>query len=41
VARQYTALFEKSGAQNGVLPEVLAMQIFECARQPNDILGRI
>ena len=40
-AGQYAALFEKSGAQNGVLPGEQAKQIFERAGLPNDVLGRI
>jgi len=38
---QYAQLFEKSGAQNGVLPGEQAKQIFERAGLPNEILGRI
>ncbi|KAI9684669.1 MAG: hypothetical protein M1829_000043 [Trizodia sp. TS-e1964] len=38
---EYTALFDRSGAQNGVLPGDQAKQIFEKARLSNDILGRI
>jgi epidermal growth factor receptor substrate 15 len=38
---QYAALFEKSGAQNGILPGEQAKQIFERAGLPNEILGRI
>ncbi|RFU32654.1 hypothetical protein B7463_g3671, partial [Scytalidium lignicola] len=38
---QYSALFEKSGAVNGVLPGEQAKQIFERAGLPNEILGRI
>ncbi|KAI9814015.1 MAG: hypothetical protein M1827_003479 [Pycnora praestabilis] len=38
---EYSSLFEKSGAQNGVLPGETAKQIFERARLPNDVLGRI
>ena len=38
---QYTSLFVKSGAQNGILPGVVAKQIFERAGLPNDVLGRI
>ena len=38
---EYSGLFEKSGAENGSLPGVLAKQIFEKARLPNDVLGRI
>lgn len=40
-AGQYAALFEKSGAQGGVLPGEQAKQIFERAGLPNEILGRI
>jgi epidermal growth factor receptor substrate 15 len=40
-AGQYAALFEKSGAQNGILPGEQAKQIFERAGLPNDVLGRI
>ena len=40
-AAQYAMLFEKSGAQNGVLPGEQAKQIFERAGLPNEILGRI
>jgi len=40
-AAQYAALFEKSGAQNGVLPGEQAKQIFERAGLSNEILGRI
>ncbi|THV50516.1 hypothetical protein BGAL_0147g00190 [Botrytis galanthina] len=38
---QYAQLFEKSGAQGGILPGELAKQIFERAGLPNEILGRI
>jgi epidermal growth factor receptor substrate 15 len=38
---QYAGLFEKSGAQNGILPADQAKQIFERAGLPNEILGRI
>ncbi|KAH8820494.1 hypothetical protein F5884DRAFT_51782 [Xylogone sp. PMI_703] len=38
---QYSSLFEKSGAANGVLPGEQAKQIFERAGLPNEILGRI
>ena len=38
---QYAALFEKSGAQNGILPGEQAKQIFERAGLPNEVLGRI
>jgi epidermal growth factor receptor substrate 15 len=40
-AGQYAALFEKSGAQGGILGGEQAKQIFERAGLPNDILGRI
>ncbi|SZF04976.1 unnamed protein product [Blumeria hordei] len=40
-AAQYAALFEKSGAQNGVLPGEQAKQIFERASLPNEVLGKI
>ncbi|ORY10542.1 hypothetical protein BCR34DRAFT_601992 [Clohesyomyces aquaticus] len=40
-AAEYAALFEKSGAQNGILSGENAKQIFEKARLPNEILGRI
>src|SRR5208282_2776870 len=38
---QYSALFEKSGAQDGILPGEQAKQIFEKAGLPNEILGKI
>ncbi|KIW18075.1 hypothetical protein PV08_02362 [Exophiala spinifera] len=38
---EYSSLFEKSGAENGFLSGVVAKQIFERARLPNDVLGRI
>lgn len=38
---QYSALFDKSGAQDGILPGEQAKQIFEKAGLPNEILGRI
>ena len=40
-AGQYAALFEKSGAQGGILGGEQAKQIFERAGLPNEILGRI
>ena len=40
-AAQYATLFDKSGAQNGVLPGEQAKQIFERAGLPNEVLGRI
>lgn len=38
---EYSALFEKSGAENGLLSGLIAKQIFERARLPNEVLGRI
>ena len=38
---EYASLFEKSGAENGILSGVTAKQIFERARLPNEVLGRI
>ncbi|ESZ94137.1 hypothetical protein SBOR_5491 [Sclerotinia borealis F-4128] len=38
---QYAQLFEKSGAQGGILPGEQAKQIFERAGLPNEVLGRI
>lgn len=38
---EYAGLFEKSGAENGQLAGFTAKQIFERARLPNDVLGRI
>ncbi|KAK5037679.1 hypothetical protein LTS07_001146 [Exophiala sideris] len=38
---EYSGLFEKSGAENGYLPGLIAKQIFERARLPNEVLGRI
>ncbi|KAF2836967.1 hypothetical protein M501DRAFT_1018373 [Patellaria atrata CBS 101060] len=40
-ATEYAALFEKSGAHNGLLPGETAKSIFEKAGLPNDVLGRI
>ncbi|CZR53810.1 related to EDE1 protein [Phialocephala subalpina] len=40
-AGQYAALFEKSGASNGVLPGDQARSIFERSALPNEVLGRI
>jgi epidermal growth factor receptor substrate 15 len=40
-AGQYAALFEKSGAQGGILGGEQAKQIFERAGLPNEIRGRI
>ncbi|KFY26800.1 hypothetical protein V493_03852 [Pseudogymnoascus sp. VKM F-4281 (FW-2241)] len=39
--QQYAALFDKSGAQNGILAGEPAKQIFERAGLPNEVLGRI
>lgn len=39
--QQYSGLFEKSGAQNGVLEGGTAKAIFERAGLPNETLGRI
>lgn len=38
---EYSTLFEKSGAENGFLSGLVAKQIFERARLPNEVLGRI
>ncbi len=38
---QYASLFEKSGAEDGILPGERAKQIFERAGLPNETLGRI
>ncbi|KPI41820.1 putative calcium-binding protein [Cyphellophora attinorum] len=38
---EYSGLFERSDAENGMLSGVIAKQIFERARLPNDVLGRI
>ncbi|EXJ92145.1 hypothetical protein A1O3_00695 [Capronia epimyces CBS 606.96] len=38
---EYSALFEKSGAENGILSGLVAKQIFEKARLPVEVLGRI
>ncbi|KAK5951029.1 hypothetical protein OHC33_007782 [Knufia fluminis] len=38
---EYSGLFEKSGAENGQLNGLVAKQIFERARLPNEVLGRI
>ncbi|KAI9816348.1 MAG: hypothetical protein M1832_005105 [Thelocarpon impressellum] len=38
---EYSTLFDKSGAQHGILAGDQAKQIFEKARLPNDVLGRI
>jgi epidermal growth factor receptor substrate 15 len=40
-ASQYTALFGESGAQNGVLPGEIAVQIFQRSGLLNDVLSRI
>ncbi|KAL2396190.1 putative calcium-binding protein [Exophiala dermatitidis] len=38
---EYSAMFDKSGAENGLLSGLVAKQIFEKARLPNEVLGRI
>ena len=38
---EYSALFGKSGAENGFLSGLVAKQIFERARLPTEVLGRI
>lgn len=38
---EYSSLFDKSGAENGLLSGIIAKQIFERARLPNEVLGRI
>jgi epidermal growth factor receptor substrate 15 len=38
---EYSSLFEKSGGENGLLSGVVAKQIFERAKLPNEVLGRI
>ncbi|KAI9716922.1 MAG: hypothetical protein M1812_005071 [Candelaria pacifica] len=38
---EYSALFDKSGATNGILAGETAKSIFERARLPNEVLGRI
>ncbi|KAI9831067.1 MAG: hypothetical protein M1826_003965 [Phylliscum demangeonii] len=38
---EFSALFERTGPQNGFLPGGQAKQIFERARLPNDVLGKI
>ncbi|KAI9863834.1 MAG: hypothetical protein M1813_003486 [Trichoglossum hirsutum] len=38
---EFSLLFERSGAQGDVLPGEQAKQIFERARLPNEVLGRI
>lgn len=40
-AAQYSSLFDRSGAQNGILAGESAKAIFERAGLPNEILGRI
>jgi epidermal growth factor receptor substrate 15 len=40
-AAEYAGLFEKSGAVSGVLSGENAKEIFEKARLPNEVLGRI
>ena len=40
-AQKFVSLFEKSDVQNGILPGETAKQIFERARLPNEVLGRI
>jgi len=40
-AAEYAGLFEKSGAVHGVLSGENAKEIFEKARLPNEVLGRI
>ena len=39
--QQYSGLFERSGAQNGLLDGVTAKSIFERAGLPNEVLGKI
>ncbi|KAK4630892.1 hypothetical protein CLAFUR4_03836 [Fulvia fulva] len=39
--QQYSGLFERSGAQNGLLDGATAKAIFERAGLPNEVLGRI
>ena len=39
--QQYSGLFERSGAQNGMLEGGTAKNIFERAGLPNDVLGKI
>ncbi|KAI9871597.1 MAG: hypothetical protein M1830_002706, partial [Pleopsidium flavum] len=38
---EYTSIFENAGSQNGILPGETAKQIFERARLPNEVLGRV
>jgi epidermal growth factor receptor substrate 15 len=40
-AAQYAGLFERSGAQNGLLDGATAKSIFERAGLPNEVLGKI
>lgn len=40
-AQKFLSLFEKSDVQNGILSGETAKQIFERARLPNEVLGRI
>ncbi|KAH9845239.1 putative calcium-binding protein [Teratosphaeria destructans] len=40
-AQQYSGLFERSGAQGGVLDGATAKSIFERAGLPNEVLGKI
>jgi len=40
-AQKFLSLFEKSDVQNGLLSGETAKQIFERARLPNEVLGRI
>ncbi|TKA62779.1 hypothetical protein B0A55_11970, partial [Friedmanniomyces simplex] len=39
--QQYSGLFDRSGAQNGMLDGVTAKTIFERAGLPNEVLGKI
>jgi epidermal growth factor receptor substrate 15 len=38
---EYSTLFEKSGPENGLLSGLTAKNIFESAKLPNEVLGRI
>ncbi|KAJ9616923.1 hypothetical protein H2200_000643 [Cladophialophora chaetospira] len=38
---EYSSLFDKSGAENGLLSGLIAKAIFERAKLPNEVLGRI
>lgn len=40
-ANKFVSLFEKSDVQNGMISGEIAKQIFERARLPNEVLGRI